>query len=481
MGMFRRERLFSPGSASRRMLLKRGAMLGTGAALANRLEAFAAAGMKPSKETATLRQSTPSVDISGTGLKILQWSHIIPSHDTWFDQFVQEWSAANGVVATIDHIAAADIPAAFAAEIAAGQGHDLIEHIAPLAQFEEFVVDLKDLWDEAISRYGESAEHCRLNSFNPTTGKYYAFCHGYAPILSNYRKSLWEAIDMPNGPSSYDGLLDGGARIYDGQGIQMGIGMSKEIDSQTAALSMIWAFGGAIQDENENVILNSPETIEAVNYMKDLFQACMTPEVLSWNAASNNRLLVADQASYILNAISAYRTAQDNQPNTAADIFFSTPLNGPAGEEHALAPAHAAMSYHIPTHAKNPDTAREFILHLLDNYDAALLASRLYNIPAFPATAPGLDDALENDPNGSDPADKLLVLKDAANWTVNLGWPGPTNAMTSDAQTSFTLSNMMAKAARDEMPVSDAVEEADRLLNESAEKWRTQGLMGGGQ
>ena len=36
----------------------------------------------------------------------------------------------------------------------------------------------------------------------------------------------------------------------------------------------------------------------------------MTPEVFSWTAASNNQLLVAGQASYILNSISAYRTAQ---------------------------------------------------------------------------------------------------------------------------------------------------------------------------
>jgi multiple sugar transport system substrate-binding protein len=88
---------------------------------------------------------------------------------------------------------------------------------------------------------------------------------------------------------------------------------------------------------------------------------------------------------------------------------------------------------------------------------------------------------LTNDPAGSEPADKLLVIKDAADWTVNLGWPGPANAMAGEAQTTFILSNMMAKAARDEMSVEDAVTEAEKLLNQSAESWRGRGLMGGGQ
>ena len=44
--------------------------------------------------------------------------------------------------------------------------------------------------------------------------------------------------------------------------------------------------------------------------MAELFEGAMTEEVFSWNAASNNQLMMAGQASYILNSISAYRTVQ---------------------------------------------------------------------------------------------------------------------------------------------------------------------------
>jgi multiple sugar transport system substrate-binding protein len=432
---------------------------------------------------ATLVQATPTVDISGTSLSILQWQHFVPAFDEWFTVFLEEWATANGVTATVDRINTADIPATFAAEISAGQGHDIVEHIASLPQYEKSVLDMTDLVTEATSRHGTQLDMCKRNSFNPSTNKYYGFVHGYAPDPANYRKSLWSAIGMDNGPTTFEELLSGGTQIWNEQGVQMGIGMSQEIDSNMAAQAMIWAFGGSVQDEGENITINSPETLAAVENMKSLFESCMTPEVFGWNAASNNQLLVAGQASYILNSISAYRTAQEQQPETADDIFLGLPLVGPGGEERALAHGHAVFNAMIPTYAANPDTAKEFLLHLVANYQAASDAGKFYNFPAFPDTYPDLitdGGPLDNDPNGSNPPDKLAVLKTANDWTVNLGWPGPANAMIGEAFNTFILSDMMAKAARGDMPPADAIAEAETKLNEIAQNWRDEGLMGGG-
>jgi multiple sugar transport system substrate-binding protein len=432
---------------------------------------------------ATLVQSTPSVDISGTSLSILQWQHFVPGFDIWFEQFLNEWGGANGVAVQLDRIDTADIPATFAAEISAGQGHDIVEHIVSLPQYETSVLDMTDLVAEATARHGAQLDMCMKNSHNPTTNKVYGFTHGYAPGPANYRKSLWEPAGFETGPKTFEDLLAGGAGIWNNQGILLGIGMSREIDSNMAAQAMIWAFGGSVQDENENISINSPETLAAVEYMKSLFENCMTPEVFGWNAASNNQLLVAGQASYILNSISAYRTAQEQQPETAADIFLGTPLTGPGGAERALAHGHAVFTSMIPTYAANPDTAREFLLHLVANYKAAAEAGKLYNFPAFPDTVPELlvdGGPLDNDPNGSDPPGKLAPLKTANDWTVNLGWPGPANAMIGECYNTFILSEMMAKASRGELSPQDAITEAETKLNEIARNWRDQGLMGGG-
>ena len=110
----------------------------------------------------------PQSQLSGD-LKILLWSHFIPQHDEWFDPFAQEWGRMAGVNVTVDHVNNAEIPGRIAAEIAAGQGHDLIQYIGPLSQYEPSVLDLRDVTEEAVNRFGEQTELCVKSSFNPNT------------------------------------------------------------------------------------------------------------------------------------------------------------------------------------------------------------------------------------------------------------------------------------------------------------------------
>ena len=367
---------------SRRSLLKSsGAMaLGASLPLSTRMAIQAAA-----------QESTPTRNIAGTELKILQWSHFVPSYDTWFDAFAQAWGEANDVQVTVDHVNTAEIPTALAGEISAGEGHDLIEHISSLAQYEKSMLDMTDVVMEASKRHGEQLAMCKNNSFNPTTNV-------YLRLRPRLRAGPGRLPQVPLGVGraartdrrTYDELLDGGSRIWNEQGVQMGIGMSNEIDSRMAAQTIIWAHGGGIQDANENVTVNTPEVIAAIEYMANLFKGAMTDEVFGWDAASNNQLLISGQASYILNSISAYRTAQADQPDVAADVFFSTALDGPAGEAAALAHGHAVFNYQIPTHSQYSDTAKEFLLYLTANYDQATDNSKLYNFPAFANLVPDL-------------------------------------------------------------------------------------------
>jgi len=420
--------------------------------------------------------ASPTVKLSGD-LRILQWSHFVPRHDAWFDPFAQAWGREVGVNATVDHIDLAEIPTRAASEVAAREGHDLIEFLSPPSSFEPSVLDLTDINKEAVERHGKQTELCTKSSFNPKTNKFYGFCHGWAPDPGDYRKSLWQKVGLPNGPSTWQELLDGGTRIKSEQGIQMGIGMSNELDSNMAARALIWSFGGSIQDKDENVVINSPQVIEAVEFMVKLFNQTMTNEVFAWNAASNNQLLVAGQSSYILNSISAYRTAQKAQPNVADDIFFTPALKGPTGI--GLASEHVIPTYMIPNHARNPDAAKEFILHLLANYREATSTSELYTFPAFPSTVPNLKEWVTKDIHGSRPADKLALLNDAEKWSTNIGHPGPANPAEGEIFGTFVLPQMMAKAARGQLSARDAVAEAEVAIKGIFQRWRERGLVGG--
>ena len=260
----------------------------------------------------------------------------------------------------------------------------------------------------------------------------------------------------------------------------MGIGMSNEIDSRMAAQTLMWAYGAAIQDENENVIINSPETIAAVEYMSELYKTAMTPEVFGWNAASNNQLLVAGRASYILNSISAYRTAQKDQPETGADIFFRTPLVGPAGERRAGA---RARRLHLDDPQPRPEPRHRQGVPLPPGRQLhrRLRAERALQLPGLALDTCRISKGwLDNDPYGSEPADKLSLLKTANDWTTNLGHPGPANAAMGEIFALPTLPNMMARAATGQQTPEESVAEAEAEINAIFEKWRAEGLMGGG-
>jgi ABC-type glycerol-3-phosphate transport system substrate-binding protein len=433
--------------------------------------------------SATAQEPTPTFQKPATALSgslsILLWSHFVPSHDKWFDTFATDWGKQVGVDVRVDHIDVGNVPAQIASELQAGQGHDLMQYIATLSQFEPGVLDLTDVTEEASKRYGEQLAICRESSFNPNTDKFYAYAPGWVPDPGNFRRSLWEPVGLANGPSTWDELLDGASEIKSSKNVQVGLGMSQEIDSNMAGHALMWSFGASIQDESEKVILNSPETIAAVEFMKRLYEGAMTPEVFSWNAASNNQGLVAGKLSYILNSISAWRTSQEVDPAIADDVFFTKALRGP---KDARAAQHVLYNYIVPTHAKNPDAAKEFLLHYTDNWALATYHSKLYDFPSFPKLSPDLGTWLKNDPFGAKPADKLSFLggvDQAVEWSASIGHPGPSSPAIGEILGTYVIPNMFARAARGQMTpaqtVQTAHQECDRVFN----RWRQRGLVGG--
>src|SRR5215213_8051329 len=141
-------------SFSRRSLLKTTGAAGVAAALplSTRMAIEAAA-----------QQATPTRNIAGTELKILQWSHFVPAYDAWFDDFAKAWGQANNVAVTVDHINTAEIPTTIAGEISAGEGHDLVEHISSLTQCEKPVVGMTNVVAEATDRHIAQLDMCKLN------------------------------------------------------------------------------------------------------------------------------------------------------------------------------------------------------------------------------------------------------------------------------------------------------------------------------
>jgi multiple sugar transport system substrate-binding protein len=211
--------------------------------------------------------------------------------------------------------------------------------------------------------------------------------------------------------------------------------------------------------------------------MKNLFEGAMTDEVFGWNPSSNNQGLVGGKMSYIVNSISAYRTLQKVNPQVGDDVFISKALEGPEG---GFAAQHVMYNWLVPEFAENPDAAQEFLLHYTQNYARATWESELYDFPGFTDLSPDLPAWLDDDPFGSEPKDKLAVLKDALDWSRNVGYAGSANTAIGEIFGTFILPNMFAAAARGRRSPQEAVEQAESQMEAIFAKWRKRGLVGGG-
>ncbi|HLC27210.1 MAG TPA: extracellular solute-binding protein [bacterium] len=405
-------------------------------------------------------------------LKILQWNHFVPGYDKWFNNtYVKEWGEKNGTEVIVDNIGLAGLNARAAAEVSAQKGHDLFMFLWPPPVFEEQVIDHKEIYEECERKYGKPISLAIKSTYNPKTKKYYGFSDSFVPDPVNYRKDLWDDIGML--PDSWDNIRVGGSRIKRKHRIPVGVGLSAELDTGMAMRAIMYAWGASEQDEAGNLVLNSKQTLDAVKFVKALFQEAMTPEVLAWDASSNNRQMLAGKSSLVLNAISVTRTGENDKLPIHEKIALAKAAKGPVrriGLEHVM------DVYSIWKFAENIDGAKQFLVDYIGNFRKGFLASEFYNFPCFPNTVPDLQKLIANDPKAK-PATKYKVLEDVLNWATNVGYPGYANAAIDEVFSTWVINTMFAEAATGYESPEDAVKKAEEKCKRIWAKWKDRGLI----
>jgi multiple sugar transport system substrate-binding protein len=293
----------------------------------------------------------------------------------------------------------------------------------------------------------------------------------FVPDPVNYRKDLFDQVGGK--PDTWEDIRKYGKMIKDKTGIPVGVGQAAEIDTAMAVRAILYSFGGGEQDEQGNIVLNSKHTVEAVKFVKALYEETMTPEVLSWDASSNNRAMLAGKASVVLNAISVTREGENKQMPIVDNVWLAKAAKGPVrrmGLEHVMG------NYVIWKFAENIEGAKKFLVDLVGNYDRAFDASEGYNFPCFTKTVPKIKEKLAHD-SKSKPPDKYAVLTDALDWATNVGYPGYSNAAIDEIYSTWVLNTMFGKASTGAMSPEDAVKEADAKCRQIWQKWKERKLL----
>ena len=402
-------------------------------------------------------------------LKVLQWSHFVPAYDTWFDgTFAKQWGEKHNTNVVVDHINLVDLNTRAASEAQAKKGHDLFMFLSPPAAYESQVIDMTHVYQEVEKKHGKKIDLAHKSTYNPKTKKYYAFSDSYAPDPGNWRKDLWSQVGFPNGPDTYDDLRKGAKAIKDKFGNPCGLGLSQELDTSMAMRALLWSFGGAEQDEAGNVTINSKGTIEALKFMKALYEESETAEVFTWTPPSNNQGMLAGKLSYVANAISITRQAEREKLPIDKDIMVSKALKGPV---RRIAAEHVMDCYVIWEFAENKEGAQQFLIDYIDAFHDGFVAGQFYNFPCFPKTVPNLAKEISNDSRAT-PPDKYKVLGDVLDWATNVGYPGYASAAIDQAFKSWVIPTMFATVAQGKATPEDAAKTAEAEYKRIFERFK---------
>jgi multiple sugar transport system substrate-binding protein len=402
-------------------------------------------------------------------LKIIQWSHFVPAFDQWFNnKFAKEWGQKHNTNVIVDNINLNDLPAKAASEVQARKGHDLFMFLSPPAAYEKQTIDMTHVYQEVEKKHGKKIDLAHKSTYNPKTKRYFAFSDSYAPDPGNWYKDWWADAGFPNGPDTWDDLRTGAKKIKDKTGHPCGIGLSQELDTSMAMRALLWSFGGAEQDEAGNVTINSKQTIDALKFMKAVYQEAETPEVFTWTPSSNNQAMLAGRTSFVMNAVSITRQAEREHLPIDSKIMVSQALKGPV---RRIAAEHVMNCYVVWDFAENKEGAQQFLIDYIDAFHDGFVAGQFYNFPCFPSVCPNLKSEIAND-DRANPKDKYKVLGNVLDWATNVGYPGYATAAIDEAFRTWVIPTMFAKVARGDETPENAAKAAEAEYKRIFDRWK---------
>src|SRR6185503_6351880 len=226
--------------------------------------------------------------------------------------------------------------------------------------FPNKVVDVTDVATYLGKKYGgwvPSAE-----TYGKEGGKWIAIPIGYNGNLINYRQSAIEAAGHKEVPKDTAGFLDlmKGLKAKNTPG---GFALGRASGDGNAWVHWcLWAFGGNVVDAKDKVIINSPETVKALEYAQALY-ATFIPGTASWNDSFNNKAFLSGELSLTNNGVSIYAAAKAEAGKDPTMQAIADDMNhalwpvGPAGKPTEF---HIAYPMMIMRYSKFPQAAKAF-------------------------------------------------------------------------------------------------------------------------
>jgi multiple sugar transport system substrate-binding protein len=401
-----------------------------------------------------LMTRTPPVYAATRTVTMLTLNHFVPVSDENLKRWAREFGKANRCRIKIDFIPHRDTYVKIAKEQETRMGHDIVLMFFSRPHLHHEGLETLEFMEELGQKLGgwynlaEEAGHVE--------GRWVAMPWYYVPMPMTYREDLYQQHGLAI-PKTWQEWQETGKKLKDASEHKVGIALSQTEDANITLYAILWAYGASTVDKEQQVVINSAETRKAMDYMKGLYETCMTNEVLSWDDSSNNQAFLGGKYSWVHNATSIYNIAMQKVPDIFKVTNHTLTPSGPAGQHGTAIP----VSYGIWKFAEEKELAKAFLLYIAEpkRVEENFYATHTYNAPLFKA-----GDKFDWD---KDP--KTVVLKDYAKTAHMIGWPGPSNRQAEQARAAWIVPNMFTFYATGKKSLDESITWAEGELQRAYE------------
>lgn len=269
------------------------------------------------------------------------------------------WEQATGNTVVVEAIDWSSAHARILTAATSGEGPDLMTGgLSWGIEFGELggMLDLNELYPDDIAAIKEADAPGIWSSIESVDGAVYGVPYDVTTMLFFSRPDLLEAQGL-SVPTNWDELLEVHEAVYEANGGEGGFVMGWGNTDWIGFSNYLWQAGGDWYDEQCNVIIESDEAIEALDFIATLHDAGMTTDTAATVEAGLDSGLypVASAGTWVVAGLDA------GYPDMAGKWEVSKHPAGPTGNGTAFI---GGRVIGIMEGSKNADAAFDFIKYL---------------------------------------------------------------------------------------------------------------------
>jgi multiple sugar transport system substrate-binding protein len=416
-----------------------GTAIGASAVFAPAVHAQSAPAYKPEK---------------GAKLRVLRWSRFVQGDIDAYMINVKKFTEKTGIEVRVDNEGWEDVRPKAAVAANTGAGPDIILSTNDDANlYPEKLLDVTDLAEYLGKKYGGWYPAVQ-QYLRPDGKKWIGLGLGAAGSMIVYRQSMVKAAGFDSFPKDNAGFLKLLQALKE-KGTPGGFALGNATGDSLWTNWLLWSHGGQLVDKDNKVVIDSPETLKALEYAKEMY-ATFIPGTLSWLDPNNNKAFLDSQISVTNNGISIYyatKNATDPKVKELKDDIqhASFPI-GPVG---VPTESHLFFNQMIMKYTKYPQAAKEFLRFMMEQeqFDAWLMGAGGYI--AHPLDAYSKSAVWTVDPKHTPYRDCVKNMRPA-------GYAGRLGYASAGAGADFIVANMVAEAASGSKTPKEAAERAQK-------------------